>query len=161
MDIDGPVASWPHELIHSTEHPEIVYELVNDLVAVHGRTVRDAVLTFPSEEVIVCPPQTAARARVGEGALGPVYRRGPQGPLVVPTGRVLVRFAEDDTAERHRARLASAGFTIDEQLGYAPQAAWLRHASGIGAALSHFRDLNNLPGVGNVEPQLLREADRR
>ena len=51
---------------------------------------------------------------------------------------------------------------IEEVLAYAPEAAWLRPATGgIGAALRGIPALELLPGVEHVEPQMLMQSAQR
>ncbi len=78
--------------------------------------------------------------------------------IAVPTGRVMVRFAEGEDAGAHEKRIKQAGYRIEQQLSYAPNAAWLRDTDDdIAGALSHIEALEQLPGVENVEPQLLSQ----
>ncbi|MFC7328689.1 hypothetical protein [Marinactinospora rubrisoli] len=129
------------------------YRLAADLVAVHR----------PDRPVpAVRPVREAARPPSGDAVLGPVYRRVPGGDLVVPTGRVLVRYSEGDRAERHRGELERTGYRMDRILGYAPHAAWVRAADGgIAAALRRTAAIAALPGVRHVEPELLGERQAR
>jgi hypothetical protein len=87
--------------------------------------------------------------------VGPVYStRG--GPLAVPTGLLFVRFAEGTAAASQRESLERAGFDLVEVPSFAPHAAWIRpSAGGIGAALRRLADVEAIPGVENVEPQML------
>jgi hypothetical protein len=97
------------------------------------------------------PPRTRSADEIG-----PVYSAGPDGPLAIPTGRMLVRLADGVRIEDRRASFEAAGFEIDKMLSYAPNAAWLRPArGGVAAALPRAADLGNLPDVVHVEPQLL------
>lgn len=100
---------------------------------------------------------TAPRSRT-DVDVGPVYSAGPAGPLAVPTGRVFVRLAEGVRPEQRRAQFEAAGFHIDQTLPYAPNAVWLRPASGgVAQALPGLTELRKLPDVVHVEPQLLFE----
>jgi hypothetical protein len=95
---------------------------------------------------------------VSEGEVGPVYSAGPDGPLAVPTGRVLVRLAKGLKPQERSPEFASAGFEIERTLPYAPSAAWLRpREGGMAQALSNLDALEKTPGVEHVEPQLLME----
>jgi hypothetical protein len=145
VDTEQMLAAAPNTLRHSTEHPDVTYTLADDVVA----TGRDSLETAPTGD-----------APAG-GAVGPVYRKAGGG-LAVPTGRALVRFADGDRADEHRDAIAAAGFDVEEPLSYAPHAAWVRASSGeITDTLSGLAQLEELPGVQNVEPQLLSEAARR
>ena len=150
MDPEELLARVPHQVAASSERPELRYEIADDLIATHGGP--DGPVTH----------SVGAAGAAAQGAIGPVYRRMPGGGLVVPTGRVLVRFAEGEAAEVHRADLADAGYEIEEVLSYAPHAAWLRACSGdIGDTLAQLGRLAAHPGVENVEPQMLGEVSRR
>ena len=100
--------------------------------------------------------------QAGDADAGPLYRRAPGGEVVTPTGRVLVRFADDERATEHEAALEAAGFAVDELLSYAPQAAWVRPGSGrVVDALRGLDRLQEVPGVVAVEPQMIgRRASR-
>ena len=151
MDPEELLARVPHQVAASSERPELRYEIADDLIATHG-----------GPDGPVTHAVGAAGPPAGQGAIGPVYRRMPGGGLVVPTGRVLVRFAEGEPAEAHRAELADAGYEIEEVLSYAPHAAWLRACSGdIGDTLAQLDCLRAQPGIENVEPQMLGEVSRR
>ncbi|RCV51474.1 hypothetical protein [Marinitenerispora sediminis] len=142
----------PRELAASPEPGAARYRLDRHLVAEHRPDGSDPVVR----------PADAVAEPAGGARLGPVYRRDPGGDLVVPTGRVLVRYAEGDRAERHRDELAGAGYQVDQVLGYAPHAAWLRAlGGGIAAALARIGGLAELPGVRRVEPQMIGRREAR
>jgi len=87
----------------------------------------------------------------------PSYELAGGGGAATPTGRVLVRFADAPTRERRTKDIEAAGYRIEEVLAYAPQAAWVRARSGDAAeSLSKLARLEAIPGVEEVEPQMLR-----
>jgi hypothetical protein len=91
------------------------------------------------------------------GRLSPVYELLPGGANAVPTGLVFIRFAEGDSAGAHEKEINRAGYEVAESLAYAPHAAWLRARSGsIADALNRLPELEKVPGVVNIEPQMLR-----
>lgn len=140
------LAAAPNELRHSTQQPDVAYTLADDVVS-----------TANADDVSIAP----IGDELGGQAIGPVYRKA-SGEIAVPTGRALVRFADADRAEHHRDEIAAAGFDLEQPLSYAPQAAWVRASSGeITDTLSGLAQLEELPGVENVEPQLITEAARR
>lgn len=162
MDIHRLISSWPRQLAKSSERPGVVYELAEDLVATHGVLAVEALVQFEDERIALCRPDVAARGPVDLADVGPVYRQRPGGPVAVPTGRVLVRFAEGESLERHRSDLASAGFEVEQPLAYAPHAAWLRPSTGhVSDALRQLARLDHLEGVENVEPQMLTKRGLR
>jgi hypothetical protein len=166
-------AAAPRELRASTDRPELCYERDPDLVAVHGggsdtlpRAQRlDAqTLVVPAEAApgpTVDGP-TVDGATVDGTRLGPVYRRTEGGGLVVPTGAVLVRFAEGDPADGHLDELREVGYELLEVLSYAPHAGRVRALEGgIVEALRGLGRLEALPGIEHVEPQVLSERRPR
>lgn len=135
-------------------------ELDEELVSVQGGPADATIATFEDGDLAVAPlasaPDASARRRIG-----PVYRQ-PGGGLAIPTGRVLVRFAPDDSPDAHSEELDQAGFKLDGVLGYAPHAAWVRpHDEEPVAALNELAKLRSLPGVEHVEPQVLTEMTQR
>ena len=139
---------------------QAVFQRRRDLYAVRrspAAATAGAVASIPDGNTTITihkgepPPSEGAPAEVG-----PVYSAGPDGPLAVPTGRVLVRLSDGIRAEDRRAVFEAAGFRIDQTLSYAPQAAWLQPSQGgVAAALQGLPDLGRLPDVVHVEPQLL------
>jgi hypothetical protein len=92
---------------------------------------------------------------------GPVYR-DPTGGVVVPSGRVLVRLREGESAEERLDELERSGFRLERVLPYAPHAAWVRSTAGtVGAALCGMERLRGMPGVEHVEPELIGESAKR
>lgn len=157
------LARAPRQLPMSCERPELRYELAHDLIAIHGGAARPgASALMPAEGIAVHPAGHLSGMVADEATVGPVYRRVPSGSVVVPTGRVLVRFAESEIAEHHRAELAEAGYDIEEALSYAPHAAWLRaHTPSIAETLAGLDQLATRPGIENVEPQMVGEVSHR
>lgn len=139
------------------------YELTRELIATHGEVgPGPPTLTLEGGAISVHPIEAVAAAALAPDAVGPVYRRSPGGGIAVPTGRVLVRFADGDWPERHREGIAEAGYEIEQVLAYAPQAGWVRARSGrITDSLARLRGLEALPGVENVEVQMVSPASRR
>lgn len=150
----------PRTLRSSTERPGPRYELADDLIAIHGAgRTEGAVLTLSGGRISVEPVDAVSAEGLADAALGPVYRRTPGGLLAVPTGRVVVRFAEGDRADRHTEELAEAGYDLEEVLAYAPHAGWVRPSGGgIPDALRKLDRLEKVIGVENVEPQMLGEV---
>lgn len=161
VDVPELLASVPRELPHSRQRPELRYQLADDVVAVSGAEPGHGAVHALEGGITLQP--VAALDAVGEGVtIGPVYRRGEGGGVAVPTGQVLVRFPEDDSADAHREELAAAGYEIAQVLGYAPQAAWVRATSGsVADALRDLDHLDAVPGIENVEVQMLSEASPR
>ncbi|MEH1866249.1 MAG: hypothetical protein V7K69_14775 [Nostoc sp.] len=97
-----------------------------------------------------------------QGKLSPVYTIEPNGSLAVPTGLVFIRFAEGvDVKSQHEA-INRAGYEVVENLDYAPHAAWLRAQSGnIVDAIAKIPQLEAIPKVENIEPQMLMERGLR
>lgn len=120
-----------------------------------------AVLAFPGQGISVERSSSLAEGH-GEGTIGPVYRREPGGGVAVPTGRALVRFAEGEAAAERGDELAAAGYKLEGVPRYAPHAAWVRASGGgIAETLQNLDRLERLPGVENVEPQMISRAEPR
>ena len=157
MDVRALLASAPATLRTSGD-----YALADDLVATHSaRRGDDQALSHEGGHITIAGADADVHG-VDATMIGPVYREAHGGGVVVPTGRALVRFADDDEARRHTDELAAAGFDLEQPLSYAPQAAWVRASSGlITDTLRGLPSLERLPGVRHVEPQLISEAARR
>ena len=92
----------------------------------------------------------------------PVYATDPSGLLAVPTGRIFIRFTPDIRVEVHRRSLAEQGYTVVTIPSYAPHTAWVQATNDdIATSLLNIEQLNGLPGVVNVEPQLLMQRKSR
>lgn len=97
-----------------------------------------------------------------QGKLSPVYTIEPNGSLAVPTGLVFIRFAEGVDIESQHEAINRAGYEVVESLDYAPHAAWLRAQSGnIVDAIAKIPQLEAIPKVENIEPQMLMERSLR
>ena len=83
-------------------------------------------------------PQLYYVKRAGKALQGqpPTYEMGTGGGPATPTGRVMVRFADQASLERRRADIEKAGYRVEQVLAYAPQAAWISAASGDAAGSS-------------------------
>jgi hypothetical protein len=92
----------------------------------------------------------------------PVYTLGKGGAPAAPTGLVFVRFAPDVRFVEQSAELRSAGYEIAKTTSYATNAGWVRAASSrVAEALAGISKLQDLPGVINVEPEMLSRAERK
>jgi len=158
------LADFPQRLKRSTQTPDLVYVRATDFYAVRGtpaRAARDVpVLTVNAdngESIRVyrgVPKQT--RASSGLPSVTPVYSLPSTESVVIPTGRVFVRFVEAIKAETKVAELKKAGYKIVQTLAYAPNAAWLEATNDdVALALNNLEKLEALADVENVEPQLL------
>jgi hypothetical protein len=161
MDLASLRRESPATLPVQTGEKTVVLDRADDLVAVHGGAgPPQPLLSLEDGRVTVHRTTDVAASDLPAEAVGPVYRTGPRAGPAVPTGRVLVRYGAGDRIDRHRAELAAAGYELEEVLGYAPQAGWVR-GPRISDALRGLERLAALDGVKHVEPQLLREASRK
>ena len=167
MDETDAFTDFPRTLRASTAAPDVLYRLRPDLIAVHGGapppTGWEIVLTLEDPPIVVCrgdpgrPPPPLSNA-----TLTPVYALGRDGAPAVPTGLVLVRFHEGLAAAERSGLLAGQGYSIHDLLPYAPSAVRVMAVTGgIPASLRGIPALEALPEVVNVEPQMVRRADRR
>lgn len=151
------LSDFPARLRASTEHPDVIYVRAKDYYAVRDCGPDDAVVFAlnDGEYGVV-----KGRPRRGDARVCAVYEHGAV--LAVPTGRVFVRFAAGVDASQREHDLTQAGYAIDQVISFAPNAAWLRDATGdAAAALSKLEALERLTGVENVEPQLLTPRSLR
>lgn len=143
-----------------------VYTLSDEHYAVHGRPpgtpAPGAELVLKGGQIAVFRRDTPPGAAWPDASdMGPVYVAGG-GLLAVPTGLLFVRFAEGTSAASRRDELARAGFEVVAVPRYAPHAAWVRaKGGGLAASLEKIADVEAIPGVENVEPQMLMESARR
>ncbi len=102
-------------------------------------------------------PQLQYVKRKAQALQNPTYELPGGGGPATPTGRILVRFADPAALAARRQDIESAGFKIEEVLAYAPQAAWVRAASGDTAeGLLGVGKLDAINRIEEVEPQMLR-----
>jgi len=122
-----------------------------------GADTSGAVVVIADEtKVVFAIYEGKPRAGNDPDELGPVYSAGTGGPLAVPTGRVFVRLAEHVRASEKRREFKAAGFEIERAPSYAPHTAWLvPEHGGVAHALPALADLERIPDVVHVEPQLL------
>lgn len=160
-------AAFPRSLRASTTRPKAVYHLLPGLIAVHGltRVPRGIkpVEQFDDPPILICrsAPRSIPPA-LADATLTPVYALSRQGGPAVPTGLVLVRFAEGIPAGTRGELFSREGFALVEALPYAPNTVWVQSTTGgIPASLKGIPALEALPDVVNVEPQMLKRAARR
>jgi hypothetical protein len=123
-----------------------------------GDSTDDAIARIPDGKRTLAVYKGDAPAARAAAEVLPVYSAGPDGPIAVPTGRVFVRFAEGVRADERRDALTALGFEIERTMSYAKNAAWVSSADGgVAHALERLPQLESLPDVMHVEPQLLME----
>ncbi|MBI4525627.1 MAG: hypothetical protein HY695_17655 [Deltaproteobacteria bacterium] len=157
---------YPERVSTGPALPISVYVCLPGYYAVHNRPAAapasGAIFLLNDGAIAVFQGEPDTESSSAAGSLSPVYRLHPGGPLAVPTGLVLVRFAAGVVAETRREQLAQAGYENVESLVYAPQAVWTRARSGdIAAALNGIPALQALADIENVEPQMLMQRVRR
>ena len=161
---------YPPTLKHSTQNPDIVYRRSSEFIAFRGtpppsRSDEPALeMTGDHGELVRVYRPSAENAEPFPAeavAMTAVYAL-PSGRLVVPTGRVFVRFREDVVPDTRSAELERAGYRLTMTLPYAPNAAWLEAGDGeVATALRNIERLEAMTGVVNVEPQLLAPRSPR
>jgi hypothetical protein len=148
------LSEYPKQLRASTQQPEVVYLRDDAHYAVHGKPAKGRSVVMAEGESGIAV--YAGKPKALSKNMTAVYRNNTA--LAVPTGRVFVRFAEGVDAGAHEQLIAKAGYRIEQQLSYAPNAAWLRDADDdVACALCHIDKLEAMPDVENVEPQLLTQ----
>ena len=156
-------AAFPSTIELSRTQPARRYTRRADLIAIHG-ALPSGLAAGEGETlapgITLLPSGPAGRVHSG-ARVTPVYVLDTGAQPLVPTGRVLVRFAEGESAEGHRGDLESAGYRLAESLPYARHAVWVESPQGWGAALRDLPRLDSLPGVVHVEPEMVgRRATR-
>lgn len=151
MHRDEDPAEAPRHLAFSTSRRDVGYELAENLEA-------DGSADDPIASVRARPS-----GRVdADTRSAPVYRRTPGGDVVVPTGRVLVRFAETEVAASHSEELQAVGYILDQLVPYAPHAFWIRAASGgVGDALRGLPRLTERFADAHIEPEMVGTRARK
>ena len=164
---ENPESAFPNQIAVGTDRADVTYIRLAGHFAVHGTL--PAALTasriglLGEESVSICRGAWPRPDQLAPGTIvTPVYAPGGVGPPAVPTGLVFIRFTDRVTVESRRARIEQAGYVISQTLSYAPQAAWLRAASGSMAdALTNLDRLATLDDIAAVTPQLIAHAARR
>jgi hypothetical protein len=160
-------SKYPRQIRANMTASAPLYVLKSGHYAVQHRSANipapGAVLLLDDGAIAVFQGEPGEAAEASQsGDLSPVYGLQPSGLPAVPTGRIFVRFAEGVQAESRRQEINRAGYELVESLAYAPHAAWLRPRSGdIADALTGIPQLEQLPHIENVEPQMLLESVRR
>lgn len=160
MSVEHLVSRYPDELRIGTQQTG-TYVRVRDHVAVQGgspESLTDSkVGRLEAEDLTICSGDSELAAEGLVAALvSPVYERSPGGSFAVPTGEIFVRLEKGADVENHVTAFERAGYVISRTLFYAPNAAWLRARSGkLADALEGIPELESLPGMENVEPQML------
>ncbi len=160
-------SSYPGKIKASTRDGDLWYVRLPDLFAVHGpvpsRCSSEIVNVIEEGKLVVCrgDPVNLTDA-CNSSAITPVYALERGDVPAVPSGLVLVRFGDHVKADMQRNTLLQIGFIIDRILPYAPHAAWVRSVEdNIHSALQGIPELEALPEVVNVEPQMLMPAAQR
>ncbi|GAB4229057.1 MAG: hypothetical protein Kow00121_58020 [Elainellaceae cyanobacterium] len=151
-------AEYPLQIGGNTRQLGQVYVRTADYYAVHydrpDAAPADAVASLEDGSIAIM--SGAVPRNQADASISPVYRVEPGGSLVVPTGRVFVRFSEQTTAHAHQTAIERAGYTIVNSPVYAPHAAWVAAQSGNTAdALNGVAQLEAIPDIENVELQML------
>jgi hypothetical protein len=150
---------FPGDIVHSTDRPDVRYTINPDFFALPetARSSDKPVSEFDGYRVY----RTSEVPEAPEDAL-PVYQTSPGGSMMIPTGAVLVRFAERDNVKSRTQEITAAGYRVTEVLPYAPNAAWVQADSGSPRdALRLLEKLASLSGMENVAPQFVTERRRR
>jgi hypothetical protein len=162
------LAAYPPQLRFSTERSDLHFDRSPDVYALQYAQPESAppealqqmddgtIAVFSAQH----PPSRSAEMTAS--VTTPVYTLQPGNILAVPTGLVFVRFQPGTIATDHSASLQQAGYVIESSPPYAPHTAWVRSSSGnIADALSNLSNLEAIPAVENVEPQMVMEQSLR
>ena len=150
---------YPEEVTVNNTHT-VVYVLTSGYYAVH---FKESVTTIPqavqiiSNEIAIFQGEPGLPKQLTQAAtITAVYALEPSGLMAVPTGQVMIRFAESVAIESQEAVIRAAGYEIAQTLFYAPHTAWLRATSGeVADALCWISRLKAIDQVEHVEPQMV------
>ena len=163
--VSAKLTDFPKMVLASSRNPEQKYERVDTHFAVHGSEGGDAAeatLEFGPEKIAVFPMDHFNEVGSSASETTPVYALRQGGTLAVPTGKVFVRSAGNKKIEDFAEQFRKAGYEIAQTLSYAPNAGWLRAiSSSIASSLAALDKLSVIPGVENVEPQMLSKPARK
>jgi hypothetical protein len=153
-------ASYPRRISAVLEHPESVYTMVDGYFAVRGPLTSHHPLSLVAtlEDDLALYRGTPPDAVLSDQRLTviPVYALSSDGPLAVPTGNIFLRYEESVDITTQREAIERAGYALPDALPYAPYSGWVRRSDGrIDEALAHMDALFRLPGIANVEPQMV------
>ncbi|MEH1889357.1 MAG: hypothetical protein V7K92_07785 [Nostoc sp.] len=156
-------SEYPEQIRVGSDRTAVSYTRKPGYYAIHynqPKTVASgAVLQLNDGAIAVFPGEPN---RSEQGTLSPIYTLQPNGSLAVPTGLVFIRFAEGVDVESQREVINRVGYEVAQSLDYAPHAAWLRAQSGnIADAIAGIPQLEAIPKVENIEPQMLMEKGLR
>jgi len=159
MNEQNSFSNFPDNIRYSAKHRDLTYSRMRGYYALRpepGTKASGHALIVLDDGTEVYKGDPSEAGVMGNAILAPIYRLQPSGALAVPTGLVFVRFKDQVPVESHREEIEQDGFEIAQTLDYAPNAAWLRPLSGdIGQALNSIAQLEQLPDVESVEPQML------
>jgi hypothetical protein len=159
--------NYPKKIKASTQREDDVYVLQSDVYAVQGHvppTCKPAIIaTIEEGKTVVCQGNPDdLPSSVDRNTITPVYALEPNGPFAVPTGLILVRFADHIRAVNQKAAFQHIGYILDQELAYAPQALWIKAANAdIAFALNHIAMLEMQPDIENIEAQMLMASIQR
>jgi hypothetical protein len=159
------LAEFPRSVQRSGDQEQVNYSQVPNAFAIHGPVPPElaAAVAVMVGDASVALGRGSPDMMVPAGSrVSPVFTLRPGGMPAVPTGRVLVRFAEPDRALAHASALEGVGYRIAESVPHTPHAAWLESADGsIAQALARLPELESVTGIINVEPQMISPRSHR
>jgi hypothetical protein len=154
--------AFPRDVVSRTPQHRAEYKLSTDLYALResgaeSRAADDvvAILNDGDHTIVVFRGPLAERGAMKRDVV-PVYTLQPGGMPAVPTGLVFISFKEGIAANTRRPEIERAGYVIEKELDYAPQAAWLKAQSGkVEDALAGVAALEQIGDLVTIEPQML------
>jgi hypothetical protein len=155
-------SKYPNRVGAGTQRSGPAFSLKRGYYALHRPDDTQAVEMVFDDGTIAVVKGEPSQSRGLQSSIGPVYELGPGGSVAVPTGAVFVRFHDGIDAASRKQDIERAGYSLQESLPYAPNAAWLKANSGsIADSLTGLSRLAALPDVENVEPQMLMKGSTR
>jgi hypothetical protein len=159
----GPAfQEFPEVIRASSADPAHEYRMLKTHFAVHTQPAKDGATGSIGEHITIYPKDRFSGLGIKPSDWSPVYSLAEGGTYAVPTGKVFVRLADGEKLADHADRVRAAGYAIDQILSYSPNAGWLRpEGSSIARGLAGLQVLAAIPGVVNVEPQMISKAARK
>jgi hypothetical protein len=155
-------SKYPNRVGAGTQRSGSAFSLKRGYYALHHPDDTQAGELVFDDGTIAVVRGEPSQTRGVQSSIGPVYELGPGGSLAVPTGAVFIRFHDGVDATSRKQDIERAGYSVEESLQYASNAAWLKANSGsIADSLTGLSRLADLPDVENVEPQMVMKGSTR
>lgn len=164
--MESPIVNFPESIAASVPDAKLFYRKKSGVLGVIGKL--DEIPCLP-----ICEIEAERIAVYGSDDLQPlltklsfklvaVYSSNDSDDYLVPTGKVFIRLDDKALLKDITNELKQIGFKLIQLAPFVENAGWLEFDKyNIAAALREYPSLASLPGVLQVEPQLLRQSVAR